>query len=820
VVAVGGYGRRELCPASDVDLLVLHDGCDAAVLERVVRGVVYPLWDAGLTVGYAVRSRREALRATDVLDDATAALDARPVAGDASLAVDLRTEVARGLRRRPQPFLARLAAADAQRRSAAADATEAIEPDLKLGAGGLRDLQSLRWLGATIVGVAGLDGLVPGGLMAAADLPRLRAAAERLLAVRVVLHLVAAERAGVAAAPARLPARGDVVRLELQEAVAHRLGHVDLGPHELAPHRLLRDLALDARSIAHAHARAWALVRADLARGSRRRARPTERILGGLEVADGVVRLPPEADLDVPDLPVRVLDALVATGGVLDRRTAGRLRERTAGGDLAWDLAADGGAAVRRALWAGPTGLPALFELDDVGIVSALLPEWEPVRGRTQRNPYHRFTADRHGWHAAAELADLVRREPWAAETLERVADRDALILAALLHDVGKGYGEPHAETGVAPAVALAGRLGASPATRGTVARLVRLHLLLPDTARRRDLADPAVAEEVAAAVGDPPTLAALHLLAAADGRATGPTAWSAWTAALVDTLVRRVAAVLEAAAPDVLGDEAAATARAAQRLAPELGCDPAVVRSHLALLPSRYAAAVTPRAVVRHALMAATPPDPGTFLTRVTPGSDDGVDELDVVASDAPGRFARVAGVLALHGGSVLAADAFARSDGLLVDTFRVQRPDGATGSWWVRVEGDLADAAEGRLAVRARIARKARAESDRVARLPAVATELRTGPDPSGAGTLVEIRTQDRLGVLHAIADAIAELRLDIVYARIQTLGHEVIDAFTLRDRTGAPLDADQCGELELAVRWALETLGAAPAGGASAA
>ncbi len=627
----------------------------------------------------------------------------------------------------------------------------------------------------------------------------------------MALHLVAAERAGHGDAPARAAVRGDVLRLDLQEAVAARLGIVDRSAHELAPHVLLRELALDARAVAHAHARAWTLARADLERGARRRTRPVERTVAGVEVADGVVRLPADADVGAADVPVRLLDALVGTGAVLDRRTAARLRAHAADGAVAWDPAADGGATVLRALRAGTPALAAFAELDDAGVISAVLPEWEPVRGRTQRNPYHRFTVDRHGWHAAAELAAVVRREGWAAEALERVGDRDALVLATLVHDVGKGYGEPHAETGVGPAGALAARLGAGPATRAEVERLVRLHLLLPDVARRRDLADPAVAAEVAAAVEDPRTLAALHLLAAADGRATGPTAWSDWTAALVGTLVRRVAAVLDADAPDVVGDEAAATAREAQRLAPDLGCDPAVVRDHLAQLPARYAAAVPARAVVRHAMLAAAPPDAGTFLTRVTPGADDGVDELDVVASDAPGRFSRVAGVLALHGGSVLAADAFARTDGLLVDTFRVQRPDGATRSWWVRVEGDLADAAEGRLAVRARVARKARAEADRVARLPAVPTEVTWAHGPAADGTLVEVRTLDRLGVLHAITDAIAELRLDIAVARIQTLGHEVVDAFTLRDAAGAELDDDRMTELELALRWSLDMLGA---------
>jgi [protein-PII] uridylyltransferase len=794
---------------------VLHGGLDTAQLEQVVRTVIYPLWDVGLTVGYALRTRREAIAATDEIDSATAILDARLLAGDASLATAVRTEVARRLRRRPDRFLEQLARSDGARHAGASTPTETLEPDLKLGAGGLRDLQSLRWAAAAIVGTPGLDALVPAGLLGATDLPRLHAAGEHLLAARVALHLARAEQLGQLAAPARVPAKDDAVRFEFQEAVARRLGHLDGGPSDLAPHRLLRGLALDARAVSHVHRRAWALIGADTARGRRRRTRPTEELIGPFELVDGVLRLPEDLALGSSELPVQLLEALASTGAVLERRSASRLRAFAAV-DPGWTVDAVARERFLRVLWRGGVALGAVAELDDVGVVSALLPEWEPVRGRTQRNPYHRFTLDRHGWNAAAELGELVRREAWAAETLERVADRDALMLAALLHDVGKVVGEPHAETGVPIARALAARLGAHPDTLDRVERLVRLHLLLPDVARRRDLTDPALAAEVAASVEDPPTLAALHLLAVADGRATGPTAWGDWVASLVTSLVRKVSTVLDERSPDQLADEAAATARDAQSIAVELGSTAEAVREHLALLSSRYAAAVTARAVVRHTIMTATDPEPGTVRTRVTPGLQEpdgveGIDELDVVARDAPGTFAKVAGVLALHSGSIVAADAFARSDGVLVDTFRVQRPADATGSWWARVEGDLVDAAVGRLAVRARVARKARAASSRPGRRPEVPTRVHFEPDPSGRSTVVEVHTLDRIGLLYAIAGAIAELELDIVVARIQTVGHEVTDVFYVRDRRDGPLDDDQLAELELAIRSAIEGLDA---------
>jgi [protein-PII] uridylyltransferase len=227
--------------------------------------------------------------------------------------------------------------------------------------------------------------------------------------------------------------------------------------------------------------RAWALISADAARGRRRRTRPTEQLVGPFELVDGVLRLPDELDLTGPGLPVDLLDARASTGAVLERRSASRLRAVASGGAPRWQVDATARERLLRVLWRGSVALGAVAELDDVGVVSALLPEWEPVRGRTQRNPYHRFTLDRHGWNAAAELGELVRRESWAAETLERVADRDALMLAALLHDVGKVVGEPHAETGIPLARGLAARLAAHPDTLDQLERLVRLHLLLPE---------------------------------------------------------------------------------------------------------------------------------------------------------------------------------------------------------------------------------------------------------------------------------------------------------------------------------------------------
>ena len=800
VVAVGGYGRRQQCPASDVDLLLLHDGAREPELVEVVKEIVYPLWDAGLKGGYAVRDRREAVEAITDLETATAVLDARAIAGDDTLLTVARAEWLRRVRRRGPHHLAALAEADGRRRARAGAAAEVIEPDLKSGAGGLRDVQSLRWAAAALVGTAGLDPLVATGHLGADDRRRLVVAEATLLAARVALHLEAPPT--------------DVLRLDLQDAVAARLGYLDT-PETIAPLQLLSDLYEAARTIEHAHRRAWRLIEADLERGERRRSRRPERWVEGFELVDGVLRLPAGGDLDEPGLPLRLFTALVDTGAVLDRDSASRLRARARGGEpIAWRWDAVGRRRLLDGLWRGRVALAALAELDDAGVLTALLPEWEPVRCRAQRNPFHRYALDRHAWHAAAELAELVRREPWAKAALADVDDVDALMLGTLLHDVGKAYGEPHSQTGVPVAAAMARRMGAGPATVERVERMVRLHLLLPDLARRRDVTDPDLAREVASEVGSPPLLATLHLLAAADGRATGPTAYNDWTASLVVSLVTKVRAVLDERRPEDIAHGAGHTRAEALRLAPELGADPEEVAAHLDLLPERYAAATSPRGVVRHTLMCRRTPGDAEIRSRVIPGEDDpeghaGIDELDVVAPDHPGWFATVTGVVALHGGSVVAADAFTRDDGIAVDTFKVEPPAGLTGSWWARVEGDLSEAAAGRLAVRARVRRMAGGEQRRLARLPEVTTRISTELDPSGSATLVEVRTADRLGVLYAVATVLAELHLDLVMARVQTIGHEVVDAFSVRNAHGQPLDADHRAELELGIRSALDAL-----------
>lgn len=277
--------------------------------------------------------------------------------------------------------------------------------------------------------------------------------------------------------------------------------------------------------------------------------------------------------------------------------------------------------------------------------------------------------------------------------------------------------------------------------------------------------------------------------------------------------------ATTDTAPATAAGPATAGGPASARELGPAMGAPVELIDRHLALAPAGYLGCMAPRAVVRHAIMAAEPlahREVRTRVTRAVSGPDAGgasVDGLDVVALDRPGWFSTVAGVLTMHGGSILSVDAFTRGDGVAIDTYRVEPPVGAGGSWWARVEGDLQEAAHGRLAVRARVQRalaRAGGAGPRPARRPFAAgpdqVQLATRADPGDRCTIVEVDVPDRAGVLYAITSAFVELQLDIVTARVTTRGGRAEDRFTVRHRDGWPVSADHLVELELAIAGAL--------------
>jgi [protein-PII] uridylyltransferase len=712
LVSVGGYGRRELAPGSDLDVVLLHTG--RRDIREVADRLWYPIWDAGIGLDHSVRKVKEAMGvAADDLKAALGLLDARVVAGDRALGEELRAKAQAQWRDRAKRWLPRLREAVVARHVEFDDVAFLLEPELKEGKGGLRDVHVLR--AAALATPVADDG--GEAVQAAHDL---------LLTVRVALH----RRAGRAL---------DRLLLQEQDAVADDLGYADADA-------LMAAVAAAARTVAWASDDAWARIHSALA-GPRGRSAGRDRPLGrGVVLRDSEVVLGADADVSSdPSLSVRAAAAAAETGAPFGRGVLDRLAAEAPGPGAPWP------AEVREALvsllGAGHAAVPVLEALDQKGLLVRLLPEWEVVRNRPQRNAYHRFTVDRHLCETAANAAALTRQ----------VARPDLLLVGAWLHDIGKGRPGDHTEVGIMLVGDIGQRMGFTPADVDVLVDMVRHHLLLPDVASRRDLGDPATIEAVAAAVGDRHTLELLHALAEADGLATGPSAWGSWKAGLVDELVRRTTARLKGEAHET--PSAIPTAQ------------------HLALMADR-------RLVVQA--------DGGT---------------VTVIAPDVPGLFSRVAGAVALNGLDVRSATAASSDDGMAVEVFEVAPAFGAEPDW-ERVRADVERVLSGRPALEARLAERARTYAARrpAAARPAEARVLFDN-DASAAATVVEVRAPDAVGVLYRITRVLAEADLDVRRAKVSTLGHEVVDAFYVVDAAGRKVeDAEHLAEVERAILAAL--------------
>ncbi|MEX2293005.1 MAG: [protein-PII] uridylyltransferase [Acidimicrobiales bacterium] len=697
LVAVGGYGRAELSLQSDIDVVLLHDSRSdiGALADRIW----YPIWDEGLKLGHAVRTEREALAlAADDLDTATSLLQIRHVVGEQELTNRLSQRALVQWQKRSKRLLEVMSRRVRERHESAGEVAFLLEPDLKEGRGGLRDVHALRWAEAA------------QRLLWEGDDPVLDAAYDMLLAARVELHR-------------RTGRPGDRLLLEDQDAVAAALGE------ESADH-LMHHVAAAARTIAWRSDDAWRRIDASLSGPPGWRSRRDQPVGSGLVLRDGEIHLTANAEV-ARDHSLMLRAAAAASMGAttVHRSSLERLASETAALPTPWTH--DVRAALVDLLLAGHHAIPVVEALDQMGLWVLVFPEWEAVRSKPQRNAYHRFTVDRHLMETSANAAALVAR-----------TDRpDLLVLGALLHDIGKGYPGDHTVVGIDLVAGIGARLGFPAEDVHVLQAMVRHHLLLPDVATRRDLDDPVTLATVADAVGDKRILGLLAALTEADSLATGPAAWGTWKADLVRDLVHRTM--------HVLGGGTAA------EVSPDFPTE-----AHVRLLQAGQ---------------------------QVLTG--DG-DRLTVVAPDRRGLFSRVTGVLALHGLAVL--DAAATSlDGMALEVLRVESSFGPTISW-EKVVADLDVALRGGLALDARLAERARVYGV-PARRGAVFEPPRVVVDNDAArdATVVEVHAPDSVGVLYRITRALADLDLDIVSAKVQTLGDRVVDSFYVRDIGGGRLE-----------------------------
>ncbi|MET7451800.1 [protein-PII] uridylyltransferase [Streptomyces sp. NPDC005574] len=743
LVAVGGYGRGELSPRSDLDLLLLHDGSDSAAIAALADRLWYPVWDLGLALDHSVRTPAEARKtAGEDLKVQLGLLDARHLAGDLGLTAGLRTTVLADWRNQAPKRLPELHELCTERAERQGELQYLLEPDLKEARGGLRDATALRAVAASWLADAPREGLDD--------------ARRRLLDVRDALHLATGRAT-------------DRLALQEQDQVADELGLLDADT-------LLRQVYEAARVISYASDVTWREVERVL---RSRAVRPRLRAMlgGGKPVAersplaegvveqDGEVVLAraarPERD---PVLPLRAAAAAAQAGLPLSLHAVRRLAATVRPLPTPWP--AEAREQLVTLLGSGTPTIEVWEALEAEGLITQLLPDWERVRCRPQRNAVHIWTVDRH----------LIETAVRASEFARRVSRPDLLLVAALLHDIGKGWPGDHSVAGEIIAKDVAARIGFDRTDVAVLATLVRHHLLLVETATRRDLEDPATVRSVAEAVGTQSTLELLHALTEADALATGPAAWSSWRGSLVTDLVKRVAAVLAGDAPEE--PEALAPTAEQERLAIEAVATGSPVLS----------------------LRAQTEPPP----TEEQPAGDPeplGV-ELLIAVPDQAGVLPAVAGVLAVHRLTVRTAELRA-----------LDLPDGVEGSvlllnWRVaaeygslpqaaRLRADLVRALDGSLDITGRLAERDAAYPRRRG-VVAPPPRVTVAPAASRLATVIEVRAHDAPGLLHRIGRALEDAKVRVRSMHVSTLGANAVDAFYVTGPEGAPLPGEEAASL----------------------
>ncbi|MET8077329.1 [protein-PII] uridylyltransferase [Streptomyces sp. NPDC005303] len=750
LIAVGGYGRGELSPRSDLDLVLLHDGSDSDAVAALADRIWYPVWDLGLALDHSVRTPAEARKtAAEDLKVQLGLLDARHIAGDLGLTAGLRTTVLADWRNQAPKRLPELQELCAERAERQGELQYLLEPDLKEARGGLRDATALRAVAASWLADAPREGLDD--------------ARRRLLDVRDALHLATGRAT-------------DRLALQEQDQVAAELGLLDADT-------LLRQVYEAARVISYASDVTWR----EVGRVLRSRAvRPRLRaMLGGGKpvaerspLAEGVVEQDGEVvlaraarpDRD-PVLPLRAAAAAAQAGLPLSLHAVRRMAAGVRPLPTPWP--AEAREQLVTLLGSGQPTIEVWEALEAEGLITQMLPDWERVRCRPQRNAVHIWTVDRH----------LIETAVRASEFTRRVHRPDLLLVAALLHDIGKGWPGDHSVAGEIIAKDVAARIGFDRDDVAVLSTLVRHHLLLVDTATRRDLEDPATVRSVADAVRSQGTLELLHALTEADALATGPAAWSSWRGSLVADLVKRVAAVL--AGDDLDEPEAAAPTAEQERLAIEAVATGGPVLS----------------------LRAQTEPP-----VDAQPSADPeplGV-ELVIAVPDQPGVLPAVAGVLAVHRLTVRTAELSTQDlpDGVegavLLLNWRVAAQYGSLPQA-ARLRADLVRALDGSLDVAGRLAERDAAYPRRrgVVAPPARVT---VAPAASRHATVIEVRAQDAPGLLFRIGRALEDAGVRMRSAHVSTLGANAVDAFYVTDGKGAPLGV---GEAASVARKLEETL-----------
>ena len=786
VLAVGGYGRAEMAPHSDVDLLFLTPWKITPWAESVIESMLYILWDLKLKVGHASRTVKDCLRlGREDITIRTALLEHRFVAGHAPLAAELGERLWSELFRNTGPeFIEAKLAERAERHRRQGGQRYVLEPNVKEAKGGLRDLQTLYWIGKYLNRVPSAAGLVKAGLFTADEFATFQRAEEFLWAARCHMHYITGRAT-------------DQLTFDLQVEVAARMGYRDTGGRR-AVEIFMQDYFRHATRVGELtrifltelearHAKPEARLKGFF---TRRRVKPGYKLVQGrLDVADPAVFLSDKLNI------LRVFEEALRSGYLLHpnvmRLVAGQL-------DLIDDDMRDNPEARRIFLdLLLKHGNPerSLRRMNELGVLSAFLPEFEPVVAMMQFNVYHHYTVDEHIIQTISTLAQIEREElvedlPLSSSILKAGLNRRVLYVALLLHDIGKGRPEDHSIIGAQIARRVAPRLGLNEEECETVEWLVRYHLLMSDMAQKRDIGDPRTVRDFAKAVKTRKRLDLLTVLTVCDIRGVGPDTWNNWKAMLLRQLYRLTADALEGGLEhynrEKREDEAKAALRV--RLADWTAED---INSECSRHYAPYWQGLTTETQEVFARMLK---GLGDDEIRIDLHPDSGRDATRAAfaLADHPGIFSRLAGALALVGANVVDARTYTSKDGYATPVFWVQDREGKPYevAGLPRLRQMIEKTLRGEVVAREALAGRDKVKKrEREFRFP---THITFDNEGSEIYTIIEVDTRDRPGLLYDLTRTLAANNIYIASAVIATYGAQVVDSFYVKDMFGLKLHA----------------------------
>jgi [protein-PII] uridylyltransferase len=821
LVALGGYGRSELNPYSDIDLLVLHaDGGPDPFVKAASEKFLYALWDLNLEVGYGVRDLKACDRlASEDHTARTALLDLRYLAGDKSLFRALEREQLHGLSQaKVDQFLGDKLAEMRERRERFGDSLYLLEPNVKSSEGGLRDLQSALWAARVRFKVAGISDLLSRALLPEREIREMRSARDFIWRVRNELHFLSGRK-------------NDQLTFDIQPQVAAAMGYAD-DDEAPAVEQFMRHYYLAAKTVLVACdaivdrcleprvASGWRTVPPPAAMTGAEKAVPTLR---GQPARSG------DRNLEGSEFKIFRGRLTLVDKDVLRRSPAALVRLFAAADQEGLDLypyARDQAAEAAEALPPGAADDPEvnaellacftrkgtrgrfLTRMHELGVFQRVLPEFARITARRQIDLYHVYTVDVHSLFAVRRLLALrcgdVQEE--GITTLMQALSRPLpLYLGTLFHDIGKGSGKDHATRGAEIAAQACLRMGVDPADSADIEWLVARHLRMSSISQRRDLSDPDLIHAFAAEVGTIDRLEKLYLLTYADIATVGPGTWTEFKARLLRELFVKTRAVLERGEgrPEPGTAEAEGRGRARAALEARASRVPAVEQARfIDAMPARYYVTVQPHQAPRHLqLIRLGRQRPLATWLRHPPGL--GHTELHLTAFDRPGLLATITGVLAAHRIDIQHAEVFSTPDdpelgpmaGRALDIFELRGPEDGPVEVvrWRAARRDLERVLGGAESLEAVMVRRLRASALPTKPLPRLAVKVVIDNDSARSHSVVDVFCADRVGLLHTLARTFFELGLTVDLARVTTEGHRAADAFYVRTEQGARLQGE---------------------------